>query len=75
MTLPISAAQAVVGKFLAAWAFTGVALVLTATHWLTVNYLGEPDNGVIAASYIGASSWPAPSSRWARHSRRSPRTR
>ena len=54
MTLPISAAQAVIGKFLAAWAFTGVALALTATHWWTVNYLGDPDNGVIAASYIGS---------------------
>ena len=54
MTLPISTANAVVGKFLAAWAFTGVALLLTATNWLSVNYLGDPDNGVIAASYIGS---------------------
>ena len=54
MTLPISTANAVVGKFLAAWAFTGVALLLTATNWLSVNYLGNPDNGVIAASYIGS---------------------
>ena len=54
MTLPISTASAVAGKFLAAWAFTGVALLLTATNWLSVNYLGDPDNGVIAASYIGS---------------------
>ncbi|QDV07598.1 ABC-2 family transporter protein [Planctomycetes bacterium Poly30] len=54
MTLPISTANAVVGKFLAAWAFTGVALALTATNWLSVNYLGDPDNGVILASYIGS---------------------
>ncbi|MEM9382929.1 MAG: ABC transporter permease subunit, partial [Planctomycetota bacterium] len=54
MTLPISTGGAVVGKFLAAWAFTGVALVLTMTNWWTVNYLGEPDNGVIAASYLGS---------------------
>lgn len=54
MTLPISASQAVIGKFLAAWAFTGVALALTATNWWTVNYLGDPDNGVIAAGYIGS---------------------
>ncbi len=54
MTLPISTANAVIGKFLAAWAFTGVALLLTATNWLSVNYLGEPDNGVIAASYLGS---------------------
>lgn len=54
MTLPISAPQAVVGKFLAAWAFTGVALALTATQWWTVNYLGDPDNGVILAGYLGS---------------------
>jgi ABC-2 type transport system permease protein len=54
MTLPISTGSAVVGKFLAAWAFTGVALALTATNWLSVNYLGDPDNGVIAASYLGS---------------------
>ena len=54
MTLPISTGGAVLGKFLAAWAFTGVALVLTATNWWTVNYLGAPDNGVIVAGYIGS---------------------
>ena len=54
LTLPITTAEAVVGKFLAAWAFTGIALILTFPFWLTVNYLGEPDNGVILASYIGS---------------------
>ena len=54
MTLPISTSQAVVGKYLAAWCFTGVALVLTFPIWLTVNYLGDPDNTVILASYIGS---------------------
>jgi ABC-2 type transport system permease protein len=54
-TLPVSMAQTVLGKFLAAWAFTGIALVLTFPIWITVNYLGSPDNGVILASYIG--SW------------------
>jgi ABC-2 type transport system permease protein len=54
MTLPISTANAVIGKFLAAWVFTGVVLLLTATNWLSVNYLGDPDNGVIAASYLGS---------------------
>src|ERR1700729_4464150 len=49
LTLPITTAEAVVGKFLAAWAFTGIALMLTFPFWLTVNYLGEPDNGVILA--------------------------
>ena len=55
MTLPISAAEAVVGKFLAAWAFIGIALLLTFPMWITVNILGKPDNGVIFASYLG--SW------------------
>lgn len=55
MTLPVTTWQAVLGKFLAAWLFTGVALVLTFPMWVTVNYLGEPDNGVILASYL--ASW------------------
>ena len=54
MTLPISTAEAVLGKFLAAWAFTGVALALTFPMWITVNVLGEPDNGVIVASYVAS---------------------
>jgi ABC-2 type transport system permease protein len=54
MTLPISTWQAVAGKFLAAWAFTGIALVLTFPVWLTVNYLGNPDNPVILLGYIGS---------------------
>lgn len=55
LTLPISRLQAVIGKFLAAWLFTGLALVLTFPLWITVNVLGSPDNGVILASYAG--SW------------------
>ena len=54
MTLPIAPWQAIIGKFLAAWAFVGVALVLTFPMWITVNMLGDPDNGVILASYIGS---------------------
>lgn len=54
LTLPITTLQAVLGKFLAAWVFTGVALLLTFPLWVTVNYLGEPDNGVILASYLGS---------------------
>jgi len=54
MTLPITPVEAIIGKFLAAWAFLGVALVLTVPMWITVNYLGSPDNFVIFASYIGS---------------------
>jgi ABC-2 type transport system permease protein len=54
MTLPITAWQAVLGKFLAAWAFAGICLVLTFPIVWTVNWLGTPDNGVIAAGYIGS---------------------
>jgi len=54
MTLPITTTQAVVGKFLAAWVFCGIALALTFPIWITVNFLGEPDNGVIFASYVGS---------------------
>ena len=55
MTLPISAGQAVVGKYLAAWVFIGIALLLTFPTWVTVNYLGNPDNGVILAAYVGSA--------------------
>jgi ABC-2 type transport system permease protein len=54
LTLPIRMTEAVVGKFLAAWCFAGIALALTFPFWLTVNFLGHPDNGVILASYIGS---------------------
>ncbi|MCW0236245.1 MAG: ABC transporter permease [Ferrovibrio sp.] len=54
LTLPIPLWAAVLGKFLAAWAFTGIALALTFPLWLTVNWLGNPDNGVILAGYIGS---------------------
>lgn len=54
MTLPLSTIEVALGKFLAAWAFVCVALVLTFPIWWTVNYLGAPDNGVILSSYIGS---------------------
>ena len=55
MTLPLAKHDAIIGKFLAAWVFTGIALLLTFPLWITVNYLGDPDNGVVLASYLG--SW------------------
>lgn len=54
LTLPIRVGEAVLGKFLAAWCFAGIALALTFPFWITVNYLGAPDNGVILASYVGS---------------------
>ncbi len=42
------------GKFLAAWAFTAIALAMTFPIWMTVNILGDPDNGIIGASYLGS---------------------
>ena len=54
MTLPVTVWQAVLAKYLAAWAFTGIALILTFPVWLTVNYLGDPDNGVVVAAYLGS---------------------
>ncbi|MDQ6645623.1 MAG: ABC transporter permease subunit [Pseudomonadota bacterium] len=55
LTLPLSLWQAMLGKFFAAWLFIGLALALTFPIWITVNYLGAPDNGVILSSYLG--SW------------------
>ncbi len=54
VTLPLELWEAVLGKFLAAWAFTLLALALTFPIWITVNYLGAPDNGAIFAAYIGS---------------------
>jgi len=53
LTLPLRQSEAVIGKFLAAWAFCAVALALTVPFWITVNVLGRPDNGVIACGYLG----------------------
>jgi ABC-2 type transport system permease protein len=55
MTQPVRLWDAVLGKFLAAWAFTALALGLTFPLWLTVNYLGKPDNGAILAAYLGSA--------------------
>ena len=54
LSLPVPLSAAVMGKFFAAWAFAGIALALTFPIWLTVNYLGDPDNGAILAGYLGS---------------------
>jgi ABC-2 type transport system permease protein len=55
LTMPVTAWQAIVGKFLASWLFLALALMLTFPVWITVNYLGSPDNGVVLCGYLG--SW------------------
>ncbi|HKI65369.1 MAG TPA: ABC transporter permease [Burkholderiales bacterium] len=54
LTMPVTAWQAILGKFLASWAFLAIALALTFPVVLTVNVLGDPDNGVIASGYFGS---------------------
>jgi ABC-2 type transport system permease protein len=54
LTLPVTQAQAVIGKFLAAWAFCAIALLLTFPFVIAVNILGSPDNGVIISGYLGS---------------------
>ena len=54
LTMPVTAWQAIVGKFLASWLFLGLALALTFPVVLSVNYLGNPDNGVIFCAYVGS---------------------
>jgi ABC-2 type transport system permease protein len=54
LTMPVTPWQAIMGKFLAAWAVTGLALALTFPMVITVNYLGHPDNGTILAAYLGS---------------------
>jgi ABC-2 type transport system permease protein len=54
LTMPVTAWQAIVGKFLASWLFLALALALTFPVVLTVNYLGSPDNGAIFTAYLGS---------------------
>ena len=54
LTMPISLWHCIIGKFLASWIFLTLALTLTFPIWITVNYLGDPDNNVVLASYIGS---------------------
>jgi ABC-2 type transport system permease protein len=54
LTFPVTAWQAILGKFVASWLFIAIAMALTFPVWITVNWLGEPDNGVIVAGYLGS---------------------
>lgn len=54
LTLPVTLFQIILGKFIAAWIFIGIALVLTFPLVLTVIYLGDPDLGAIVSTYFGS---------------------
>jgi ABC-2 type transport system permease protein len=54
LTMPVAPWQAILAKFLASWLFLAIALALTFPIIITVNWLGDPDNGVIAAGYVGS---------------------
>lgn len=54
LTMPVTTGEALIGKFLASWLFLGLALALTFPVIITVNYLGDPDSGVIFAGYVGS---------------------
>ena len=53
-TMPIATWQAILAKFLASWIFIALALALTFPTVVTVNVLGDPDNGAVAAGYLGS---------------------
>jgi ABC-2 type transport system permease protein len=53
-TLPLTTLEAVLGKFFAAWAFLTVAILLSFPMVITLGYLGDPDWGVVASSYLGS---------------------
>ena len=54
LTFPVTIAEVILGKFLAAWIFIGIALLLTFPMVLTVCYLGNPDLGAIFCAYLGS---------------------
>ncbi|MSQ54169.1 MAG: ABC transporter permease [Betaproteobacteria bacterium] len=54
LTMPITPWQAILGKFFASWVFLAIALALTFPVIITVNILGNPDNGMIFAGYLGS---------------------
>jgi len=54
LTLPVTAAEAILAKFLAAWIFLGICLLLTFPTVATVVYLGNPDLGAVACGYLGS---------------------
>jgi ABC-2 type transport system permease protein len=54
LTLPVTLPEVILGKFLAAWLFIGMAIFFTFPLVLTVVYLGDPDLGAIFCAYLGS---------------------
>ncbi len=54
LTLPVTLVETLIGKFLAAWAFIGIALGLTFPIVLTTGWLGQPDWGAVLCGYLGS---------------------
>ena len=54
LTLPVTLWEALIGKFLAAWAFIGIALALTFPIVCTAAWLGSPDFGAVFCGYLGS---------------------
>ena len=54
LTLPVRCTEVVLGKFLAAVAFSAVMLVPTLAYPLTVSFLGQLDWGPVVGGYTGA---------------------
>jgi ABC-2 type transport system permease protein len=54
LTMPVTTTQTIVGKFLAAWLFIVLGVVMTFPIVLTTVYLGSPDLGVILGGYVGS---------------------
>jgi ABC-2 type transport system permease protein len=52
-TMPLTSSQVIIGKFLAAWLFIALTLVLTFPIPWTIIWLGDPDNGTLIGGYLG----------------------
>ncbi len=55
LTMPLTLTQALIGKFLAAWLFIALCVLLTVIPMTgTIIYLGSPDGGTVFCGYLGA---------------------
>lgn len=54
LTFPVTLAETLIGKFLAAWAFIAIGLVCTFPIVITTAWLGNPDMGAIITGYAGS---------------------